>query len=477
MVEVEGSVEVEPPEGAVVEPELSGALAGKSLRWQVLALAGWPLLQQLMGFLVGFVDTAVAGRVSVPATNAIAVAAYMQWFMGLMFGAVGVGGTALVARATGAGNRAGAEAALGQAVRLAVVVGVVVTGVIWVMAEPIGRAAGLSGESLALAVMYLRITSLAAVGGSVLMVGGECLSGAGDTRSPFGVMLVVNAINAVLTLWLALPAWTLGGVDIPGLGWGVRGIAVGTAAAWAVGGILMLGVLARGTRGLRLHPRYLKADWPLARRELRLGTPNFLERLGQWSGNFGVIAVVGVIAVAQAEQGAHIIAIRIESLSFLPALAFATAASTLTGQYLGAGSKTRARQAAMVAWAMGAGLMAVMGIAFVTIPRTLCRIMTDQPVLIELAADPVRMCGYVQVFFASSLVLGGAMRGAGDTRTPMLITNVLTWFVRLPLVVLFGWVLGWGLKGVWIGLCIELTVRGITFAALFLRGKWADAVV
>lgn len=471
--------------------ELGGSLAGKSLLWQVVALSGWPLMQQVMGFLVGFVDTAVAGRVSVEAANAIAVAAYMQWFMGLMFGAVGVGGTALVARSIGANNRALAERALGQSIRLALAAGVVVTVVVWPLAPYIALAAGLTGESLDLSVSYLRIVVVSAVFGSVLMVGGQCLSGAGDTRSPFVVMLVTNVINGILTLWLALPTWGFAGIEIPGLGMGVLGIAIGTAAAWLVGGSLMLIVLLRGglwlrrrpsdgePRGawLQLCPACLRADWPLAWRQLKLGGANFLERLGQWGGNFLVIVIVGIIAVREAEQGAHIIAIRIESLSFLSGFAFAIAASTLTGQYLGAGNPEKAKRAAMVAVALAGSLMGLMGLVFIAVPDVLCRIMTDKEVLIELAAPLVRMCGYVQVPFAAALVLGGAMRGAGDTRTPMLLTNVSTLAVRLPLVAAIGWWAGYGLHGVWVGLLIELSFRGVAFIVAFWRGRWAEVEV
>ncbi|MEM6553915.1 MAG: MATE family efflux transporter [Planctomycetota bacterium] len=472
----------------VLEGRLEGRLGGMSLPRQIVFLAVWPLAQQVLNYLVGFVDTAVAGRVSVPATNAIAIGGYMQWFMGLMFMAVGTGATALVARSVGAGDRALAERVLGQAVLLALGVGVLVTGMIWATAGPIGWVVGLRAEdgSLGLAETYLRVSSLTACFGAVLFVGGACLAGAGDTRSPFWIMLAVNGVNVALTLWLALEPWTFrwesAGLEValPGLGWGVAGIAWGTAISWAAGGVLTVAVLLRGTHGLRLCRSCLRLEGGLSRRVLRLGLPNFWERAGQWVGNFAVLAVLGYHAVAgmvEGMQGAHIVAIRIEAMSFLPGLAFATAASTLTGQYLGAGSVAQAKRAAVGCWVMGGGMMGLMGVVFLAVPEWLTRLLTDEPVLIEMASPLVFYAGLIQFFFASYMVLSGAMRGAGDTRTPMVLTNVMTWLVRLPLVLLGAWWFEDKLLGVWAGLLTELFLRGVVFIVWFGRGKWAEVEV
>jgi Na+-driven multidrug efflux pump len=96
--------------------ELGGRLAGLSLSRQVLVLAIWPFLEQLLNFLVGFTDTAVAGHISVPATNALIPGAYIEWLIGLLQMAVSVGASAIIARAIGGRHKRLANAALGQAV-------------------------------------------------------------------------------------------------------------------------------------------------------------------------------------------------------------------------------------------------------------------------------------------------------------------------------------------------------------------------
>ena len=105
---------------------------------------------------------------------------------------------------------------------------------------------------------------------------------------------------------------------------------------------------------------------------------------------------MGFIAVelgAQAFQAAHIVAIRIEALSFLPAMALAAAASTLTRQYLGAGDGAGASARAIACWLGGAGAMTLLGVAFVAVPGVFVRLVTDEPELLQLSPKLVRICG------------------------------------------------------------------------------------
>ena len=461
---------------------LAGRLAGMSLRRQIFVLAAWPFLQQLLHWTVTSVDTAVAGHRSAQDTSAIAVGGYVTWFMGMMIMGIGAGGAALIARAIGGGHKGLANAGVGQSLLLGVLIsGVVGLGVI-AMAHPIGWAAGLRGETLGLCKTYLWITAAGLPLSAVLFVSSSSLTAAGDTRSPFLIMVVMNGVNLVMTVWLAGVEY--GPSENPqtlGLGMGVAGIALGTVIGWGVGAAAILVLLFNSSGGVRLHPHRLRPHGHTLRRIWRIAYPNLLDRGGQWVGNWIIIMVVGEIGrrsmQADLIQGAHIIAIRIEAISFLPAMAFAAAASTLTGQYLGAHDEGMARKAARQCWLTGAGLMFLLGLVFVAVPHQLVSALTDIPELLEAAPPLVRLCGYVQFFFGSALVLQGAMRGAGDTRTPAILSNSLTWGFRLPLAVFFGLVLDLGLYGIWIALCSELLVRGCVFIARFYGKGWLRAKV
>ena len=462
---------------------LSGRLAGMPLGRQVFVLAVWPFLQQLLSWSVSFVDTAVAGHLTGEALGAIAVGGYVNWFMGLMVMGIGAGGAALIARAVGGGHKGLANAGVGQTLLLGTIASGVVGLVVIAMAHPIGWATGLRGEALWLCKQYLWITAAGLPVAAVLYVSVSCMTAAGDTRSPFFIMLGMNIVNLGATLFLA--GITYGPADDPktfGLMLGVPGIGLGTVIGWGTGAIAITILLLKNRNGgIRLHPHRLRPHWHTIQRIWRVAYPNLLDRGGHWVGNWIIIMIVGEIGrrALQADtiQGAHIIAIRIEAISFLPALAFAAAAATLTGQYLGANDPRMARRAARFCWFLGAGIMFVLGLIFVAIPEVLVRSLTPIPELLELAAPLVRLCGFVQFFFGSALVLQGAMRGAGDTRIPAILSNTMTWGFRLPLAAFFGLYLGWGLYGIWVALCTELTVRGLVFITRYQGTGWLKAKV
>lgn len=462
------------PSIAVESPktiQLMGVDPHASIRRQVWALAKWPLLEQFMAFFVGFVDTALAGHLrdgAIDATNAIGPAAYVTWLMGLLQGAIGVGALAVISRAVGARHRREANLAIGQAIMMAAIWGCFITVLIIGMAKPIGQQLNLNPQALSLYTQYMWITASIAPLMSILFVGGACLRGSGDFKSPFRVMLIVNFINVVASVSLAHEQFG---------GMGLRGIAIGTAIAWSVGGCLMLRHLLHGRGGIRLYPHRLKPARVMIKRILRISIPNVTESLFFWAANFAVLYIIGKLENEPNALGAHIIAIRIEALSFLPGFAFGQAASTMVGQYLGAGSSQKARHAALVCLGFGVTIMSILGILFVLIPEIFVLTMTKETVFVATSVKLLRIIGLAQIGFAGAMVLSGAMRGAGDTKMSMYINFGSQYLVRLPLVYLVGIHWQMGLTGIWVVLGGELTLRGLLFLARFLQGGWMHVKV
>lgn len=446
--------------------ELSGRLAGLSLPRQIMVLAVWPLFEQVLNFLVGFVDTMLAGHLNVEATNAVAVSAYVGWLMSMTEMAIGIGATAVISRAIGGKHKRVANAALGQAIMLSMVLGLFVGLLVYAAAPSLAKFLNVEDKSLVYALQYMRITAAATCFNSVLLVGCACLRATGDTRTPFQVLAAVNVVNAVVSYTLVK------------LGWEVVGIAVGTAAAWAVGSMLILNALFRGWGLIRLRLFRMRPHWHTTKRIGRIALASFAESIGMWCGNFLVLKIVGEIGQhMKAALGAHIVTIRIESFSFLPCFALGMAASTLTGQYLGLGDVNRAKRAGRLCWAYGAAVMSVIGITFIAFPEAWIRLVTNKPELLAVSPHLLRICGFVQAFFATAIVLSSAMRGAGDTRITMSLSYFSIFVVRLPLAYLFGIHFNWGLEGVWYALCAELVFRGVIFGARYLHGGWVRATV
>jgi putative MATE family efflux protein len=448
--------------------QLEGVDPHASIPTQVWALAKWPLLEQFMAFFVGFVDTALAGHLregTANALNAIGPAAYVTWLMGLLQGAIGVGALAVIARAVGARHRREANLAIGQAIFMSSVWGFAIAGLIFAVAHRIGIELGLSENASHLYDQYMYITASVAPFMAILFCGGACLRGAGDFQSPFRVMLIVNLINVAASVALAHEASPIGGM-------GMRGIAWGTAIAWTAGGVLMLRHLLHGRGGIRLHVHRLRPAWPMIRRILRISVPNVSESLLFWVANFIVLDYIGALVNEPNAMGAHIVAIRIEALSFLPGFAFGQAASTMVGQYLGAGSTHKARHSAWVCLGFGTVFMSLLGALFVLIPGWFVLTMTKEPEFVAMSSRLLFIIGFAQIGFASAMVLSGALRGAGDTKMTMYINFGSQYLVRLPLVWLVGIRWEMGLTGIWIVLGAELTFRGLLFLWRFLHGGW-----
>ena len=448
----------------------AGLRTDLSLPRQVAALAIWPFLEQLLGFLVGFVDIVVAGRMlSTEATAAVGTGVYVLWLMHMIMGSAAVGATALVARMVGAGRWRRANSILGQAVVFAAVWGLGV-GLTFLWAAPwIARASGVRGETLELCTQYLHVVAIAAPFSTLLNVCGACLRGSGNMRKAFLAMVVVNIINMAACVLLVAPWSPIGGH-------GIRGLALGTSLGWCVGALLLLSSLTFTRQRLRLRYRNLVPRLAVIARIIRVGLPNLLEGSGMWIGNFLVIMIVGRLP-DQVAMGAHVIAVRIEALSYMPGFALGIAAATLTGQYLGAGDPKTARRAAWWCWAYGAGMMTLAGLFFVVFAEQLVGIVTDKQVFLETAPSLLRIAGCVQGGFGTAIVFSAVHRGAGDTLTAMALTYGSTFLVRLPLVYLLGVKLDLGLRGIWYALCFELLFRGVLFLVSFLRGGWARAKV
>lgn len=477
-LELDSSTPLEASAKAIALPveqrQLGGKLAGLTLPQQVGLLAIWPFMEQMLNFTVGFVDTMLAGHLSVAATEAMAAGAFLGWLLSLMQIALGVGAGAVVARAIGANHRRVANAALGQAILLAMAVGALAAVVVFTYARPMAETMGARGEAVDLTVLYLRIVCATAPISGLIFVGAASLRAAGDTRSPFIVLAVINVINVSVSAFLVY-------APAPWGGHGVAGIAVGTAVAWIVGSILTLIWLIGGWGGIRLRWIRLRPHIHTMRRILRVSIPNVIEHSVHWIHHMFILMIIGKITSTQLGNegalGAHIITIRLEGICYQPGFAIGVAASTLAGQYLGLGDPARAKRAAMLCWRIAVCLMGTVGLIFVLVPEMMVRLVTDEPQLLAITPNALRAAGVSEIFFATAIIMANTLRGAGDTRSSLLINLFSIYVLRLPLCYLFGVTFEWGFLGVWIACSIEMVFRAMLLTARFYHGGWIRARV
>lgn len=179
-----------------------------------------------------------------------------------------------------------------------------------------------------------------------------------------------------------------------------------------------------------------------------------------------------VISLGNLSYAAHKIALVGESFSFNLGFAFSFAATALVGQELGKNSPKQALKKGYICTIIAVIVMSTMGIIFLVAPNLLVSLFSKDENVVALSIVALRLVSICQPFSAMSLVLSGALRGAGDTKSVLFITFVGIFLVRIPTTYLFLYVLKLGLSGAWIVMTIDLFVRSSALLYVFKRGKW-----
>ena len=410
-------------------------------------------------FLAGrFLD--LSGELNVAGQAAQTNGTYFQWYISSFAVLVSVGGTALVAHFWGAHDRTKGIHAANQALLLALLFGLV-GGTLGVVFTPeLMTLLQLQGDAAAFAVDYLRPIFLALPFQMLLIVGIACLVGAGDTWTGMIVMSGVALVNVPL-------AWLLCNQL------GLTGIAVGTALSNGLGCIAILVVLARGRSGLRLVPSLLWPDGGLIRRLLWISIPAGIDSLCLATGQLIFLALINQLDAASV--AGHGIALRWEGMGYLSGNAFSVAAMTLVGQNLGAARPQMAARSAWTALALGCVIVCGMGLFFYLLAEPMFLLFCPRPDqwgIVERGVPALRLIAFAMPAVACTTVLPGALRGAGDTRVPILFTIAGFFFVRLPLAWWLTRGLGWGLIGCWWAMTADLNVRAVALLWRFASGRW-----
>jgi Na+-driven multidrug efflux pump len=247
-------------------------------------------------------------------------------------------------------------------------------------------------------------------------------------------------------------------------------------------GLIILFVLCRGRFGLRLDGSALSPDVALIRRLFRVGLPGGADVatvLGCHLWFVSMINGLGTLAAA-----AHMLAVRIESIAYLPGAAFQVAAATMAGQYLGAGDHDRATRGVRAACSVAIAVMCSAGLLFYFGAEMLTTFFIgDATSPTAIAAMPLlRIAAFAMPAMSLAMVLSGALRGAGDTRWPLFITLIGFLLIRIPGAL---WLmreprqlpgisaaLPTGVQGAWLASVVDLFVRAILFVWRFRHGGW-----
>lgn len=424
------------------------------------------LAEQVLHMLVGFSDAWLAGKyLERPHLAAMSLLPYALWLLSELFVGVAIGAAAMTARFVGAGDREMARRVTNQSMLIGAALAVVFTVLGLLIGDRLPGVLNLQGQAAVLATRYLSFIYPVIPAIMLNRIGIACLRGAGKMASGLLVMVVVNVVNLGVS-WPLMLGW--GG--LPRLGWDA--LAIGAVAGYCVGGLLVLCLLQFGNAGLQLEFRLLRPDSDLIRRLLRIGIPGGVDILSIVGCQLWFLALIN--SLGELAASAHGVALRIESMAYLPGEAFQVAAATLAGQFLGARDYHRAGRSVLMACLVGGGLMIATGVMFYLKADSLVWIfLNDQRTDVAQQAAPLlRIVALAMPALALVMILSGALRGAGDTRWPLVFSLMGFLGVRIPLTWFWTQHSGWGVQGAWYAMLADLSFRCLLVVYRFWHGGW-----
>ena len=433
---------------------------------KVIFKLAWPVIaEHSLATITHIVDMMMVGRLGASAVAAIGLTMQPVFFSTALASALGVGTTALVSRFTGSNENNKAASVLQQSVLLSIIFSLVFAAIFYFFAPALLIFMGGEAEVIRLGTGYLRVMTPGFVFMVLAFIVTAALRGAGETKTPMKVNIVVNILNIVGNYLLIF-----GNFGFPRLG--VNGAALATTIARSIGGIILLALTFSDYSVLKMKIKgFFKFDVELTKRVLKIGIPTAMEesvrRLAQLL-FIRVIASLGTTSFA-----AHQISLNAESISYMPGFGIAVAATTIVGQNLGARNPRGAEKGTFEAWKIGSIIMGSMGIIFLIFPEQLIRLLyTADPEIISRAALNLRIIALAQIPMGTHFIFSGALRGAGDTKAVFYSTAISTWFFRLVLGYILVHPLGLGLVGAWTAMVIDWTVRGSYVFYRFKKEKW-----
>ena len=419
----------------------------------------------LLFTLVGVVSIKIVGSLGASAVAAVTTGNRIFFAFQAILMAVGAGTTALVARAYGAGDPLEGARVTQASMALGIAIGAIMAVPFLLFAPLVAGIFGLPEETTALAADYIWWTACFAIVFAFNMILGSALRAAGDTITPLWVGVLTNIVNVILVY-----ALVYGRFGLPALG--VSGAAIASGIAMTVGAIAQIIPWSRSWLVIDFVVRdFLTPD--RLRQLVHIGYPAGLEQVAFQAGFIGFFWIVALYGTEP--FAAYGIGTTLLSISFVVGFGFSIAGSTMVGQSLGAGRPADATAAGWRAMRLAILFMTALSVAVALVAEPLSRFMIDDPEVVRLTVIFIYFMAAAQPMMAIEFAIGGALRGAGDTRSPLVATLLGLVAVRVSMAAVFALL---ELQVLWIfaTLVFDYLVKGIFLLWRFHRGRWRKAI-
>ena len=415
--------------------------------------------------MMGVVDTLMVGRVSARVLAAVALGNLYYFNVTILATGSLMALDPIVAQAVGAGESESVARALQRGLILAMAFSLACVALI-APARAVLTAFHQPPEIIGDASTYLQISLAGVVPYLVFVVLRQSLQAMHRVSPIVWTVIVANLSNAGFN-WV----FVYGHLGSPALG--AAGSAIATAISRWLMFLLLLAAAWRALRPLMLPIRDGVGSWPAIAQMLRVGLPIGAQQ-GLEAAAFGAIGLLmGVLGTI--EMAAHQVAITLAAFTFMVPLGVGSATAVRVGRAIGASDMPRARAAIRAAYLCGVGFMALTAIAFIALPRMFAAAFTPDPRVIALTATLIPIAGVFQVFDGGQAVGAGVLRGAGDTRAPLITMLASYWLVGVPVSAYLGFHTPLRAAGLWWGFVVSLAGVAI-FLFLRIRVVFAHGV-
>ena len=388
---------------------------------QITQFAVPMLIGNLAQQLYNTVDTIVVGKyVGDNALSAVGSASPILNLMLALFVGVATGAGIVVSQHYGAKNREALAQSIGNCITLAALASVITMVIGPLLTMPLLRLLKTPESILYWCRDYLVIFFLGAAGFTFYNILSGILRGLGDSLSALVFLIVATILNIFLDIWF-----------VAGFHLGVAGVSLATIASQIISAICCYWRLIRMTDVFQLRREHLRLTKDCAMRIIQVGIPS-----GITQAIFSVsMLVVQTLTNSLGEMviACNVIVMRVDGFAMMPNMTFGNAMSVYAGQNVGTGKLKRVEEGTKQGMLLAVGASAVITLLLVLFGHNLMRLFTQTGELIDLSARMLRILAAGYIAMAVSQVLGGVMRGAGDTVTPMWLSVISTVLLRLPL--------------------------------------------
>lgn len=438
----------------------------RGIRRVIRRLALPSLSEMLLMNVSQMLNMILVGRVGAEAIAAVGLTSQPYLLFMVLFASLNIGTSVIVARSIGAGDIEQANQVIGQTLVLNLIISIVLGGISSLFAEQILLLVGANQAISDTGLSYARILFLCIGFTAIAFVLSAALRGAGNTRTPMIINVLAHALEVSLAFLLIY-----GHAGLPALG--ITGAAIANVAGRSVAAFLFIGVLLSRKYPIRIAGRRMfSMNRASLARVLRIGLPASGEQLVMRLGIMMFVmisATLGTMALAANQIITNIIA-----MSFIPGTAFGTAAATLMGQSLGAGKVELAEAYVWQIRRYGMLIAGIMGFVIMLFAPYLLMLYTTEPTIVEQGTAALRIVGAIQLSQASQFIIGGALRGAGDTKYPLYSTLIGVWGVRVLFSFVFVFGLRWGLTGLWMAVALDQLLRSFLIYRRFRTQRWRN---